>query len=48
KGQPLPAFYEYKVEQLKELETMSEQGQIDLFYGDESHVCSEWSPNFLE
>ncbi|KAA6341355.1 hypothetical protein EZS27_010843 [termite gut metagenome] len=20
---------------------MSEQGQIDLFYGDESHVCSE-------
>ncbi|GHV14665.1 hypothetical protein FACS1894169_04030 [Bacteroidia bacterium] len=41
KGQALPEFYEYKVEQLKELETMSEHGQIELFYGDESHVCSE-------
>ncbi|GHS95827.1 hypothetical protein FACS1894207_5000 [Bacteroidia bacterium] len=41
KGQPFPAFYDYKAEQLKELETMSEAGQIELFYGDESHVCSE-------
>jgi transposase len=29
------------VEKLAELEKLSEQGLIDLFYGDETHVCSE-------
>lgn len=34
-------FYRHKVEQLKEIEALSEQGKVDLFYGDESHLCSE-------
>lgn len=34
-------IYEFKVEQLTELERLASQGDIDLFYGDESHVCSE-------
>jgi hypothetical protein len=29
------------VEKLKELEQMSREKQIDLYYGDETHVCSE-------
>jgi hypothetical protein len=29
------------VEKLKELEQMSREEQIDLYYGDETHVCSE-------
>lgn len=29
------------MEQLTELEQLSQQGVIDLFYGDESHFCSE-------
>ena len=33
-------MYALKVEQLTELERLSEQGLVDLFYGDESHVCS--------
>jgi len=37
----LPEYYQCKVEKLKELEQLSQKGQIDLFYGDESHVCSE-------
>lgn len=37
----MPEYYESKVERLKELEKLSEKGEIDIFYGDESHVCSE-------
>lgn len=33
--------YAFKVSQLKQLEQLSQQGQIDLFYGDESRICSE-------
>ncbi|KAA6329853.1 hypothetical protein EZS27_021373 [termite gut metagenome] len=40
KGKSLAEFYEYKAEQPGELETLSEQEKTDLFYGDESHVCS--------
>jgi transposase len=36
----LPSYYEYKLEQLKELEQLSKDGKIELFYGDESHVCT--------
>lgn len=32
---------QYKLSQLAELEKLSGQGHIDLFYGDESGVCSE-------
>ena len=41
KRAPLKALYEFKIACLKELEQLSESGQIDLFYGDESSVCSE-------
>lgn len=41
KGRPDPEIYALKVAQLTELEQLSKQGTIDLFYGDESHVCSE-------
>jgi transposase len=34
-------YYTLQVEKLKELEEMSTEEKIDLFYGDESHVCSE-------
>jgi hypothetical protein len=34
-------LYAYKVACLGELEKLSRQGIIDLFYGDESHVCQE-------
>lgn len=33
--------YAHKKEQLMELEELAQQELIDLFYGDESHVCSE-------
>jgi transposase len=33
--------YAHKKEQLIELEELAQQELIDLFYGDESHVCSE-------
>jgi transposase len=36
--EPLPEVYQLKVEGLKQLEWMSEQGWIDLYYGDESRV----------
>lgn len=41
KGKPSPQLYAYKTEKLQELETLFERGEIDLFYGDESHVCTE-------
>ncbi len=37
----MPEYYDSKVERLKELEKLSQAGKIDLFYGDESHVCSQ-------
>jgi transposase len=40
KASPDPVLYSYKKEQLAHLEVLSQQGMIDLFYGDESHVCS--------
>ena len=41
KGQPSPQEYAYKKELLQELEHQWESGLIDLYYGDESHVCTE-------
>ena len=32
-------MYQLKRDYLSELETLSEQGNLDLFYGDESRVC---------
>ena len=34
-------MYALKIGLIAELEQLSEQGLIDLFYGDESHVCSQ-------
>jgi transposase len=41
KRKPNAELYQFKIECLKELEKLSETGLIDLFYGDESHVCTE-------
>lgn len=41
KGIPSPQEYDYKKELLQELECQWEHGLIDLYYGDESHVCTE-------
>jgi transposase len=41
KGAPSPQLYEYKTEKLQELEKLYARGKINLFYGDESHVCTE-------
>jgi hypothetical protein len=41
KGTPSPQEYAYKKELLQELERQWESGRIDLYYGDESHVCTE-------
>lgn len=38
---PSPHFYAIKREKLQELENLSNQGFIDLFFGDESHVCTQ-------
>lgn len=38
---PSPHFYAIKREKLQELENLSKQGLIDLFFGDESHVCTQ-------
>lgn len=35
------SIYNHKVTQLSELEQLTQKGLIDLFYGDESHICSE-------
>lgn len=34
-------LYNLQVEKLQELESMSLRNEIDLYYGDETHVCSE-------
>ena len=41
RGKPSPQLYEYKVEKLQELERKAEDGKIDLYYADESHICTE-------
>ena len=41
KGKPDSDLYALKIELIAELEKLSGQGLIDLFYGDESHICSE-------
>ena len=41
RGKPSPQLYEYKAEKLQELEQKAEEGKIDLYYADESHVCTE-------
>ena len=41
KGKPSPQLYAYKTEKLQELEIQASAGTIDLYYGDESHICTE-------
>lgn len=41
RGIPSPQLYEYKTQKLQELETLYTKAEINLFYGDESHVCTE-------
>lgn len=41
KGKPSPQLYAYKTEKLQELERQAFAGLIDLYYGDESHICTE-------
>ena len=41
KGEPDSDLYAIRKESLALLEKSSEKGEIDLFYGDESHVCEE-------
>ena len=41
KGKPSPQLYAYKTEKLQELEQQAIAGTIDLYYGDESHICTE-------
>jgi transposase len=40
RGKPSPQLYAYKCEKLQKLEDEHAQGLIDLYYGDESHVCT--------
>jgi transposase len=41
KGKPLEEHYRLQIEKIKELEQMNEEGKTDLYYGDETHVCSD-------
>ncbi len=41
KGETLAQFYAYKVEKLQELVNQYNEGRINLYFGDESHVCTE-------
>lgn len=41
KGKPSPQLYAYKTEKLQELERQANDGLIDLYFGDESHICTE-------
>ena len=41
KGKPSPQLYAYKTEKLQELVQQERDGLIDLYYGDESHICTE-------
>ena len=40
KGVPSPPLYELFLEKLQELENLYNSGHINLFFGDESHVCT--------
>ncbi len=40
-GIPSLQLYAYKTEKLQELEHLNMDGKIDLYYADESHVCTE-------
>ena len=41
KGKISPLLYAYKTEKLQELVQQEKDGLIDLYYGDESHICTE-------
>jgi transposase len=41
RGVPSPQLYEYKIKKLQELERLEIDGKINLFFADESHVCTE-------
>lgn len=41
KGKPSPQLYAYKTGKLQELVQQEKDGLIDLYYGDESHICTE-------
>lgn len=41
KGKPSPQLYVYKTEKLQELVQQEKDGLINLYYGDESHICTE-------
>lgn len=41
KGKPSPQIYEYKREKLQNLVTQYKNGLIDLYFGDESHTCTQ-------
>ena len=41
KGKPSPQLYAYKTGKLQELERQAIAGLTDLYYGDESHICTE-------
>lgn len=41
KGKPDPLLYEHGRERLAALERLGGQGQLQIFYGDETHLCSE-------
>ena len=41
RGVPSPQLYAYKTEKLQELEHLNINGKIDLYYADESNVCTE-------
>lgn len=40
KGTPSPQIYDLFIEKLQELEKLYNSGHINLFFGDESHVCT--------
>ena len=41
KDKPSPQLYQHKLWELQEFERLWHKGSIDLYYGDESHVCEE-------
>lgn len=41
KGTPSPQLYERNVEKLQELEKLSVNNHIELYFADESHVCTQ-------
>lgn len=41
RGVPSPQLYAYKTEKLQELEQLERDGKINLYFADESHVCTE-------